>query len=64
LRFSLNYLKKKVLSHNLKILAAFSHGMIPPNKTPLIMLSILKRFDKKIPFFGLDNIIICEKNYL
>lgn len=62
LKFSLSYLKKKVLGHDLKITAAFSHGMMPPNKTPLIMFPILKRIDKKIPFFGLDNIIICEKN--
>jgi len=64
LKFSLNYLKKKVLNHNLKIIAAFSHGLMPPNKTPLIMLPLLKKFDKKIPFFGLNNIIICKKTYL
>ncbi|MFA6410767.1 MAG: class I SAM-dependent methyltransferase [Candidatus Buchananbacteria bacterium] len=61
LRFSLNYLKKKLKNHNLKILSAFSHGAIAPNKVPEILLPIFEKIDKKIPIFGLDNVIICKK---
>lgn len=61
IKFSLNYLIKKLSNHNLKITTAFSHGAIAPNKTPRIFIPFLKRMDKKIPLLGLDNIIICQK---
>lgn len=61
IKFSLNYLIKKVSNQNLKIIAAFSHGAIAPNKTPKIFMPFLKKMDKKIPLLGLDNIIICRK---
>lgn len=56
------FLLKKIMADNdLKLINAASHGIIAPNKTPKILLPGLKIFDKKIPFLGLDNIIICQK---
>ncbi|MFA5022271.1 MAG: class I SAM-dependent methyltransferase [Patescibacteria group bacterium] len=61
LKFSLNYLKNKLEQNDLKIIKAFSHGAILPNKVPTWALPVLKIFDKKIPVLGFNNIIICEK---
>jgi len=55
-------LRKLIARQNLKVTASFSHGAILPNKIPTFLLPLLKIFDKKIPWLGLDTIIICEKN--
>uniref|UniRef100_A0A6H1ZER6 Putative methyltransferase n=1 Tax=viral metagenome TaxID=1070528 RepID=A0A6H1ZER6_9ZZZZ len=59
LNFSLAYLKK-IVSKNLKIIDAFSYGMIVPNKTPKIFLPIVKLFNFKQPF-GMTNFVITQK---
>ena len=60
IKFSLNFMKNRLLINNIKIIAAFSHGMIAPNKTPKFMLPFLTCFDRMIPL-GFYNILICEK---
>ncbi|MFA6227929.1 MAG: class I SAM-dependent methyltransferase [Patescibacteria group bacterium] len=60
LRYSMKYLKKMVKDCDLKIISTFSHGLIVPNKTPRILLPILKYFEIKYPL-GMMNILICKK---
>lgn len=60
LQFSLSYLKKVVSRNKLKIIDAFSYGMIVPNKTPIPLLPVVKRFNFKQPF-GMTNFIITKK---
>ena len=61
LKFSLSYLKKMCSKNHLTIVAAFSYGVIAPNKLPEFMLPVFRVFDRKLPLIGLNNIIICEK---
>jgi len=61
LKFSLSYVKKLLLKSDLNVIKALSHGIIAPNKMPEFLLPIIRFFDVKIPFLGLDNIFICEK---
>ena len=60
LRFSLSYLKRLVKSHGLGLISSFSYGLIVPNKTPSILLPLLKWFNFKW-FWGITNFIICAK---
>lgn len=60
LKFSLAYLKNKLNKNNLKIISAFSYGLIVPNKTPEILLPCLRLFNFRQPF-GMTNFIIAEK---
>jgi len=60
LRFSLTFLKNKLTKNNLKIVSAFSCGLITPNKTPKDLLPLLKLFNFRQPF-GMDNFLIAEK---
>jgi len=48
LKFSLNYLEKLVTSCSLDIIDSCSLGSVVPNKTPLFLLELLKKIDKKI----------------
>jgi ubiquinone/menaquinone biosynthesis C-methylase UbiE len=60
LSFSLGYLRDKLAQNKLRVLAAFSHGMTVPNKTPGILLPLVKLFDFCQPL-GMTNILIAEK---
>lgn len=60
LKFSLTYLKNKLNKNNLRIISAFSYGLIVPNKTPLFLLPLMKIFNFRQPF-GMTNFIIAEK---
>lgn len=60
LKFSLAYLERLVKSNGLKLISSFSYGLIVPNKTPKILLPLLKLFNFKC-FWGITNFIICEK---
>ncbi|HEY5037845.1 MAG TPA: class I SAM-dependent methyltransferase [bacterium] len=58
--FSLSYLKGKLVQNQLKVVAAFSQGMTVPNKTPLVLLPLLKLLDFSQPL-GMTNILIAER---
>ncbi len=60
LRFSLPFLKKIAQDNGLKVIAAFSYGMLVPNKTPLFLLPVLKLFNLKLPC-GMTNFVIAHK---
>lgn len=60
LKFSLNYLKKKAIEQNMQIKAAFSQGLIVPNKTPAALLPLLGHFNFIQPL-GMTNFIIAQK---
>ena len=60
LDFSLGYLKGKMEESGLKMVAAFSHGMTVPNKTPGFLLPLVKILDFPQPW-GMTNILIGER---
>lgn len=60
LSFSMGYLKEKLEKSRLKVVASFSHGMTVPNKTPTVLLPLVKLFDFRQPF-GMTNILIAER---
>ncbi len=60
LKFSLSYLRNVIKRNGLNIIDSFSLGMIVPNKMPLFLLPIAKKFNFKQPF-GITNFIIAEK---
>lgn len=60
LKFSLRYLRQKLQALDLRILSAFSYGLIVPNKTPKMLLPLLRKFNYAFPC-GMTNFIICEK---
>jgi ubiquinone/menaquinone biosynthesis C-methylase UbiE len=60
LAFSMGYLREKLERNKLKVVASFSHGMTVPNKTPALLLPLVKPFDFRQPF-GMTNILIAER---
>ena len=60
LDFSLGYLKGKMEESGLKMIAALSHGMTVPNKTPGFLLPLVKKLDFPQPW-GMTNILIGER---
>lgn len=60
LRFSLPFLKDVALRNETRIAAAFSHGILVPNKTPVFLLPIARMFDFKNPL-GITNFLIAMK---
>ncbi|NIM14828.1 MAG: methyltransferase domain-containing protein [Candidatus Aminicenantes bacterium] len=60
LKFSPGYLRKVVEKNGLRIIDAFSRGMIVPNKMPSFLVPVVKRLNFKQPF-GMTNFIIGEK---
>ncbi len=60
MKYSLRYLRHLAESQGLRVVAAFSHGVIAPNMTPRALLPVVKPFDRGLPFFGVDNVVICE----
>jgi ubiquinone/menaquinone biosynthesis C-methylase UbiE len=60
LHFSMNYLRGKMTQNRLKVVAACSHGMTVPNKTPVFLLPFVKILDFQQPF-GMTNILIAER---
>jgi len=62
LKFSLDYLKKEVEHAGLRVMDAFSLGMIVPNKTPAFLLPVVNRLNFKQPF-GMTNFIVAGKNH-
>jgi ubiquinone/menaquinone biosynthesis C-methylase UbiE len=60
LSFSLEYLKNRMEQNQLKVLAAFSHGLTVPNKAPAILLPILRKLDFRQPW-GMTNILIAQR---
>ena len=60
LKFSLSYLKHEAETCGLNVVEAFSHGMIVPNKTPEVLLNLMKEINGRQPL-GMTNFIIAEK---
>jgi SAM-dependent methyltransferase len=60
LKFSLRYLERIVGRNGLKIIAAFSCGMIVPNQMPSFLVPVVRHLNFKQPF-GMTNFIIAEK---
>jgi SAM-dependent methyltransferase len=60
LKFSLSYLKKVAISSGLNILDACSLGSVVPNKTPLFLLELFKKMDKK-SVVGFYSIVLAHK---
>ena len=60
LKFSLNYLRRKVKRSGLHIITSFSCGMLVPNRCPTFLLPIVKIFKFNQPL-GMTNFIIAEK---
>jgi ubiquinone/menaquinone biosynthesis C-methylase UbiE len=60
LKFSLGYLKELLEQNRLKVMEAFSHGCTVPNKTPALLLPLLKPLDFRQPW-GMTNILIAER---
>jgi len=60
LRFSRRYLKKITAANGLQVKAAFSAGMIVPNKMPAGLLFLARWLGFKQPL-GMTNFIIAEK---
>ncbi|NQT81073.1 MAG: class I SAM-dependent methyltransferase [Candidatus Aminicenantes bacterium] len=61
LKFSLNFLKNKMIKNDLQIIAFFSHGILVPNKTPVFILYLMKLLEFK-QLFGMTNIVIAKKH--
>jgi ubiquinone/menaquinone biosynthesis C-methylase UbiE len=61
LKFSLGYMKKLVEGDGLHLLSASNLGIILPNKTPEIILPIIKKLEGEFPC-AFYNIIISEKS--
>ncbi len=61
LKFSLKYMKKLVEKEGLNILSSSNLGIILPNKTPEIILPVIKKLDGEFPC-AFYNIIISEKS--
>jgi len=61
LKFSLDYLRNLMIKNKLTVEAAFSYGMIVPNKTPSFLLPLVNLFNFKQPL-GITNFIIAKKN--
>jgi ubiquinone/menaquinone biosynthesis C-methylase UbiE len=61
LKFSLKYLKRVSEKNGLRIIKAFSCGMIVPNKMPSFFIPLVKRLNFRQPL-GMTNFIIAEKD--
>ena len=61
LRFSLPYLRNLVTKNGLRVVTAFSYGMIVPNKIPTFALPLVRLFNFKQPF-GMTNFLIAQKD--
>ncbi|MHC4259290.1 MAG: class I SAM-dependent methyltransferase [Planctomycetota bacterium] len=60
LKFSLAYLERLAKANGLRLISSFSYGLIAPNKTPKILLPLLKLLNFKF-FLGMTNFILCEE---
>ena len=60
IHFSMGYLKGMLARNNLKVAAAYSHGMTVPNKTPALLLPLARFLDFKQPL-GMTNILIAQR---
>lgn len=60
LKFSLQYLKKLAVSSSLNIVDACSLGSIVPNKTPLSLLDLFKKMDKKSAIGFYSILLACK----
>lgn len=60
LAFSLRHLRNMVKRQKLNIIEAYSHGILVPNKTPELLLPLVKAFNSRNRF-GVTNTLICEK---
>ena len=60
LKFSLQYLKKLAISSGLNIVDACSLGSIVPNKTPLSLLDLFKKMDKKSAIGFYSIVLACK----
>jgi hypothetical protein len=60
LQFSLGYLRELLEKNQLKVLEAYSHGWTVPNKTPALLLPLLKPLDFRQPW-GMTNILIATR---
>jgi ubiquinone/menaquinone biosynthesis C-methylase UbiE len=59
-KFSMGFLKEKLTRNHLKVVASFSHGMTVPNRTPTLLLPLMKLLDFRQPL-GMTNILVAEK---
>lgn len=62
LLFTKKYFKKLAHQNGLKIVSFARFGMLPPNKSPNFLWKFFYFLDNKIPLFGLENIVVLEKN--
>lgn len=60
LKFSLKYMKTLIDETGLKLISASNMGIILPNKTPQILLPLLKKVDGEFPG-AFYNVLISEK---
>lgn len=60
LKFSLRYLRGIVNKNDLHIVTSFSYGTTVPNKTPALILPLVRLFNFKQPL-GMTNTVISEK---
>ncbi|HEB35672.1 hypothetical protein LCGC14_0699820 [marine sediment metagenome] len=60
LRFSLRYMQRLIKRAGLRLISASNIGIILPNKTPSLLLSLLRQFDGEFAF-AFYNIIVSEK---
>lgn len=63
LRYSLSFLRKLALQSGLKVIYGATVGCIFPNKTPALMLGLLRRLRFEVPLLGISHALICEKGH-
>lgn len=61
LLFSKRYVQMKMEKLNVVHVSSFSFGVIPANKAPIWFWKLMRSWDRSIPFFGLENILIYKK---
>ncbi|MGH7774970.1 MAG: class I SAM-dependent methyltransferase [Candidatus Binatia bacterium] len=61
LRFSSSFLHEMARQSKLRIIYSATVGCIFPNKTPVLMLALLRRLRFEIPLLGISHVLICEK---
>jgi SAM-dependent methyltransferase len=61
LRFSPGYLRAAAERNRLRVVAAFSHGMTVPNRTPFWLLPLARLLDFRQPW-GMTNILVARRD--
>lgn len=61
MRFTKGYMERLARKNGLKHIRLFSHGCLPPNKTPVFMAPLVKYVERNHPI-GQDIVMIAEKD--